>query len=284
MIIFASRILKIYVRDKTAVFFSLLLSFIIIGLYILFLGETYSTSFEQIENIHQLMDQWVMAGLLATTSVSTSIATLSIMVDDKYQKRQKDFYCTSIQRSALAGGYFIASLIISFLLSLITLLFAQIYILINNGNWFSLPDYLQIIVILLLTVLMNCSMMFFITSFFKSNHAFSTATSIIGTLIGFLTGIYIPIGTLPEIIQWIIKIFPTSHGAALLRQVMMGSTIDQSFQYLPKTFVNEFQDILGITFQFGNITFTPICYYLYLLIFTFIFFMGAVYVQSRQRQ
>ncbi|WP_129738938.1 ABC transporter permease [Massilimicrobiota timonensis] len=284
MIIFASRVLKIYLRDKTAVFFSLLSSFIIIGLYILFLGETYSSSFEQIGNIHQLMDQWVMAGLLATTSVSTSVATLSVMVDDQYQKRQKDFYCTPIKKTALAGGYFMASLIISFFLSLITLFFAQIYILINKGSWFSFSVYMQIIVILLLTVLMNSSMMFFISSFFKSNHAFSTATSIMGTLIGFLTGIYIPIGTLPEIIQWVIKIFPTSHGAVLLRQTMMNSTMNQSFQQLPQTAVVEFQNILGITYQFENITLTPICHYFYLIIFTIIFFIGAVYIHSRQRQ
>ena len=284
MIIFASRVLKIYLRDKTADFFSLLSSFIIIGLYILFLGETYSSSFEQIGNIHQLMDQWVMAGLLATTSVSTSVATLSVMVDDQYQKRQKDFYCTPIKKTALAGGYFMASLIISFFLSLITLFFAQIYILINKGSWFSFSVYMQIIVILLLTVLMNSSMMFFISSFFKSNHAFSTATSIIGTLIGFLTGIYIPIGTLPEIIQWVIKIFPTSHGAVLLRQTMMNSTMNQSFQQLPQTAVVEFQNILGITYQFENITLTPICHYFYLIIFTIIFFIGAVYIHSRQRQ
>lgn len=284
MIIFASRVLKIYLRDKTAVFFSLLSSFIIIGLYILFLGETYSSSFEQIGNIHQLMDQWVMAGLLATTSVSTSVATLSVMVDDQYQKRQKDFYCTPIKKTALAGGYFMASLIISFFLSLITLFFAQIYILINKGSWFSFSVYMQIIVILLLTVLMNSSMMFFISSFFKSNHAFSTATSIIGTLIGFLTGIYIPIGTLPEIIQWVIKIFPTSHGAVLLRQTMMNSTMNKSFQQLPQTAVVEFQNILGITYQFENITLTPICHYFYLIIFTIIFFIGAVYIHSRQRQ
>lgn len=284
MIIFASRVLKIYLRDKTAVFFSLLSSFIIIGLYILFLGETYSSSFEQIGNIHQLMDQWVMAGLLATTSVSTSVATLSVMVDDQYQKRQKDFYCTPIKKTALAGGYFMASMIISFFLSLITLFFAQIYILINKGSWFSFSVYMQIIVILLLTVLMNSSMMFFISSFFKSNHAFSTATSIIGTLIGFLTGIYIPIGTLPEIIQWVIKIFPTSHGAVLLRQTMMNSTMNQSFQQLPQTAVVEFQNILGITYQFENITLTPICHYFYLIIFTIIFFIGAVYIHSRQRQ
>ena len=131
---------------------------------------------------------------------------------------------------------------------------------------------------------MNSSMMFFISSFFKSNHAFSTATSIIGTLIGFLTGIYIPIGTLPEIIQWVIKIFPTSHGAVLLRQTMMNSTMNQSFQQLPQTAVVEFQNILGITYQFENITLTPICHYFYLIIFTIIFFIGAVYIHSRQRQ
>ena len=233
MIIFASRVLKIYLRDKTAVFFSLLSSFIIIGLYILFLGETYSSSFEQIGNIHQLMDQWVMAGLLATTSVSTSVATLSVMVDDQYQKRQKDFYCTPIKKTALAGGYFMASLIISFFLSLITLFFAQIYILINKGSWFSFSVYMQIIVILLLTV---------------------------------------------------IKIFPTSHGAVLLRQTMMNSTMNQSFQQLPQTAVVEFQNILGITYQFENITLTPICHYFYLIIFTIIFFIGAVYIHSRQRQ
>lgn len=283
MIMFASRVLKIYLRDKTTVFFSLLSSIMIIGLYILFLGETYSTSFQQIDHIHQLMNQWVMAGLLATTSVSTSMATFSIMIDDQYQKKQKDFDCTSISKTALAGGYFIASLSISFFLSLITLLFAQLYILINQGNWFSCLTYLQLIIILLLTVLMNTSMIFFITSFFKSRHAFSTATSVIATLIGFVTGIYIPIGTLPDMIQWIIKIFPTSHGAALFRQVMMNETMNQSFQYLPDTVLSEFQNILGITYQFGDITFTPLYDIFYLIIFTMIFFMGTVYVHRKQR-
>ena len=89
---------------------------------------------------------------------------------------------------------------------------------------------------------------------------------------------------MPEIIQWVIKIFPTSHGAVLLRQTMMNSTMNQSFQQLPQTAVVEFQNILGITYQFENITLTPICHYFYLIIFTIIFFIGAVYIHSRQRQ
>jgi multidrug/hemolysin transport system permease protein len=45
MIAFMNRNLKIFFKDKSAVFFSLLAVFIIIGLYALFLGETWTDSF-----------------------------------------------------------------------------------------------------------------------------------------------------------------------------------------------------------------------------------------------
>ena len=93
---FISRILKLYFRDKTAVFFSLLSSFIIIGLYILFLGDTYTSEFNHITGVRQLMDLWLMAGLLATSSVSTTIAVFGIMINDRVKKIYKDFYCTPI--------------------------------------------------------------------------------------------------------------------------------------------------------------------------------------------
>jgi multidrug/hemolysin transport system permease protein len=63
--------------------------------------------------------------------------------------------------------------------------------------------------------------MYYIVSWFKSINAFSTASSIVGTLIGFITGIYIPIGSVPEAVQMVIKIFPPSHAAVLFRSVMM---------------------------------------------------------------
>lgn len=274
MILFSLRVLKLYFRDKTAVFFSLLSSFIIIGLYILFLGDTFTNSFPQIENIKLMMDQWVMAGLLATSSVSTTIAAFSIMVNDTAMNLSKDFYCTPVKKRNLVGGYFIAAFIIGLSLSLVTLLFAQIYILINGGSLFTFYTYLKIILILVVVVFMNASMMFFISSFFKTNNSFSTASTIVGTLIGFLTGIYVPIGSLPEMVQWIIKIFPTSQGVVLLRQVMMESTMSEAFVYVPEKIVLEIKEILGITFQVGDITLSMASHYIYLIVFTIIFFIG----------
>ena len=68
----------------------------------------------------------------------------------------------------------------------------------------------------LLTFSASCFTMYDIVSWFKSIHAFSTASSIVGTFIGFLTGIYIPFRSLPEAVQLVIKIFPPSHTAVLI--------------------------------------------------------------------
>ncbi len=278
MKLFILRILKLYFRDKTAVFFSLLSSFIIIGLYMLFLGKTYSKQYNEIEQVGQLMNQWIMAGILATNSVSTTTAVSSIMVDDKAKNIQKDFYCSPVKNIFLEGSYILATLIIGFILSIVTLNFAQIYIFINGGIVFSLMTYIKIIMTLILVVSMNGSMMFFISSLFKSNHAFSTASTIIGTIIGFLTGIYVPIGSLPSLIQWIIKLFPTSHGAALLRLIMMEKTMGDVFDMFPNSVLTEFKEMLGISYHFHHIMISPIGNAIYLISFTFLFVILSLWI------
>lgn len=56
MLTFAQRNLKLFFRDKSAVFFSLLAVFIIIGLYALFLGDVWTDSLSDLANARQLMD------------------------------------------------------------------------------------------------------------------------------------------------------------------------------------------------------------------------------------
>ncbi|UTY39153.1 hypothetical protein NMU03_16565 [Allocoprobacillus halotolerans] len=167
MRILTLRVLKLYFRDKVAVFFSLLSSFIMIVLYIVFLSDTYTSSLSQIQGASQLMNQWVMAGILATSSVSTTIATFSMMVEDRAKMIEKDFDCSPIHKKVLIFSYYIAGLIVGYVLSLITLLFAQIYILYTGGNWFGWITTFKIIMILFLVVIMNGSMMFYFTSFLK---------------------------------------------------------------------------------------------------------------------
>lgn len=51
MIGFAKRNLKLFFRDKSAVFFSLLAVFIIIGLYALFLGDVWTGGMEGVAEV-----------------------------------------------------------------------------------------------------------------------------------------------------------------------------------------------------------------------------------------
>ena len=62
------RNLKLYFKDKGAVFFSLLGVLIVIGLYILFLGDTFTDGLKEFYKPENIMSGWIMAGLLAITS------------------------------------------------------------------------------------------------------------------------------------------------------------------------------------------------------------------------
>ena len=86
MISFGIRNLKVFFKDKSSVFFSLLAVFIIIGLYALFLGDVWTSSMSDIAGIRFLMDSWIMAGLLAVTSVTTTMGAYGIMVQDREKK------------------------------------------------------------------------------------------------------------------------------------------------------------------------------------------------------
>lgn len=283
MIYFANRNLKLFFRDKSAVFFSLLASLIIIGLYILFLGDTYTENLKGMDHADELIDNWVMAGLLAVTSVTTTLGAFGIMVNDKAQKIYKDFYASPISRRNIAGGYLVSAFAIGFIMSVITLIFAEIYIVAQGGSMMTVPVLVKVLLLVLLADLTNTAMIFFITSFFESQNAFTTASTVIGTLIGFITGIYLPIGSLPEGVQWIIKLFPTSHAAALMRQTMMEDSMSSAFVHAPVSFVSEFEESMGLVYHYGKYQLNNMNSMLILLGFALVFFLLAVMKLSRKR-
>lgn len=253
MSVFIKRNLKLFFRDKTAVLFSLLAVFIIIALYAVFLGDVWlADSMRNIQNAEILMNSWLMAGLLAVASVTTTMGAFGVMIDDQVKKINKDFYSAPIKRSSITGGYIGSAYLIGVMMSFVTVLVAQGYILLNGGAWFTIGVYCKAVLLVLFTTLTNTSMVCFMVSFFKSHSAFSTASTIIGTLIGFLTGIYLPIGTLPEWVQMVIKLFPVSHAASLFRQVLMEAPMQAAFEGIPVAYLDEFKEYMGVTFQFGG--------------------------------
>lgn len=284
MLNIAQRNLKIFFRDRSAVFFSLLAVFIIIGLYVMFLGDTLANGLKEVagDSAKSLVNTWIVAGLLAVTSITTTMGAFGIMVEDRSKKILKDFSASPIKRSTLAGGYIFSSFIIGVLISIVALILVEAYVAAYGGQLLSLMKLLQVLGLIVLSVLSGSAMVFFLVSFFKSQNAFATASTVIGTLIGFITGIYIPIGTLPEAVQFIVKIFPVSHSAALFRQVFMEQSLSDAFANAPSEALLSFQEMMGVKYMFGSFTTDAVTSIIVLVVTTFLFYGLAILNISRK--
>lgn len=108
MINFAGRNLKIFLRQKSAVFFSLLGVFVIIGLYVVFLGDVWATEFD-LPDKDVLMNNWIIAGIVSVASITTAMGAFQTMVEDRMKKNSKDFFSAPIKRFQIVGGYILSA-------------------------------------------------------------------------------------------------------------------------------------------------------------------------------
>jgi len=283
MINFAVRCVKVYFRDRLAIFFSLLSVIIIFLLYALFLGGSWMTAVPpEVTGGQLLLDTWLMAGIMAVISFTTTTAAFGSMVDDRAKKISKDFYSAPIKRPVLVGGYILSSYFIGVIMSLFALVFLDLYLLIRDGTILGLLPTIGTIGLILIATLSNSAIVFFIASFIKSQTAFGTVSTLIGTLMGFIAGIYMPIGLFPAAVQVLIKFIPVSHAASLFRLVIMGDPMSQAFAGAPAEILTGFQDEMGITFSLGDFTFTTWMQILYLVATAVLFYLLSLLVVKRK--
>lgn len=277
----AQRNIMIFLRNKRGVFSSFLGAIIVIAIYVIFLGENLKEGYPNIKDIDILMNSWAMAGIISVVSVTTTMGSFGVTVLDRELKRSKDFYCSPVKTRELVGGYILSSYLIGVIMSIFTFILAEIYIVLSGGQFLPILSIIKVIGVILLTVLSSSAMIFFIVNLLNSIDTFSTASTIIGTLIGFLTGIYIPIGSLPQAVQTIIKVFPISHGTVLLRQIITESPSKVAFVDSTNV-LTAFNEHMGVTFgSIGSLPETSI-HIMFLVISAIVFYFVTVLMVSRK--
>ncbi|WP_048344873.1 ABC transporter permease [Limosilactobacillus mucosae] len=282
MKIMVKRNLKIYFQDKASVFFSMLSVIIIFALYIFFIGDSISSGLKFLPHPNRLMRAWMLAGMLASASITTSLGAYGVMISDRENKTIKDFYSSPVSRRQIAGGYIITGFIISIIMSIFTLIFGEIYMGMIGGAVLDVDILLKLFGVIVLSAFASSAIASFIISFLKTNSAYSAASMIVGTLIGFLVGAYIPIGNLPENVQWLVKYFPCAHSAVLYRQLLMESSIKENFANQPTAVLKETKEILGVVFVYNGHTASAWMSVAALLITGVVFYLLAVLVLIRK--
>lgn len=257
VIMLTKRNMLLYLKDKATVFFSMLSMFIIIGLTIVFLGKMNVDNILEMVSIERkmatyLVNSWVMAGIIVVNSVTVTLGVIRIMVDDEDKNRITSFWVSPVSRSKITLGYILAAFIIGCIFCFITLGISQVYIYLSGGNFLGFNELIKSIVFTVINVFSSSCFIFFIATFIHTNSVFSALSTILGTLIGFISGIYLPMGALPNMVQKVVKCFPIAYGTSLMREVYVKDAMDKVFSGAPAKILNEYTNYMGITVSIGE--------------------------------
>lgn len=246
---------KVFRRDQSLVFFSFLSVLIVIILYVVFIQKTQVDAITQVvpasTTIPTMVNEWMVAGLLSIISVTTTLAAFSIYIKDAETKMLADFLTTPLSRVKIQLSYIVNAWIVGYVLSLFAFVVCEIFIVSMGGEWLSVVNILKITGVLALTVTLSSTMNLFFTLLAKSQNAFSALNTIVGTTIGFLCGVYVPMVALPTFVQKIIMLFPISHATVIMRNILMDNSITKIFKGAP-TAAQNYKLNFGIIYEFNG--------------------------------
>lgn len=265
LITITSRNLKQYLRDKGAIFFSLLSMLIVILLMFFFLGDATAGNITNIlaqfpgrdaaqdkENANLLILAWTCAGMVCINAVTATQASLSYMIKDREDGKLNSILTAPVSRLTIAAGYVLAAWISSVIICTATLLISELYCVSQGMTAFSAISHLKLIGMIAANSFTYATLMYLVAALVKSSGAWGGLGTIIGTLVGFLGGIYIPVGEVSGLIAGVIKSTPVIYGAALFRNEMTSLILTDTCQGLPTDVVTELKRSMGMELTVGE--------------------------------
>jgi multidrug/hemolysin transport system permease protein len=282
------RNIQLFFRDRANVFFSLLAVIIIIALYAFFLGGVMVDGLEQIpglsvsakDELDVIAAGIILSGMIAVTAVTAAQGALGVAVADK-TGAGKDFVTSPVKREKTVFSYIVGSAVCSGIMTLAALVLSIGCMMVSGGKMPTAPQFGMIGITLILAVLCGNAFVYLISVFIKTPSAFTSFSIVLGTLIGFVMGIYIPIGDLPEGVGWVIKCFPMSHAASMFKIAIISDELKAAFP--DENALSEIYKMFGITFSYGEFTSGFWFSALVLIVFTVLFFGAAVLLEKLRR-
>ena len=224
----------IFLRSKQVVFSSLFSSIILIALYFLFIAKLYSQGFNETaglalnqKQINAAIYLQMIMGVLVINSVSLSTGMFTFMARDFETHKIKAFLLTKTKPIQITLSYLFSALFVSFLLNFFTLIVSLIIIGAITGIWLGAGAFFSIIGALIVTTVVGCAVMLFITSIVRSSVAIGVISGFIGTILGFLCGIYMPYSNMGVGAKYIGSFLPFTHLTIWLKQISLGNIFTQ---------------------------------------------------------
>lgn len=253
------RHLKIFIKKPGNLFLSLLSSVVILSLYFLFIRDFTIKAVSDYgfsSNINDLfVDRLMVSGLLIVIGATSILSIVSIFINDKCRGILKDFYITSISKINIIYTYIISSIIISTLLSLFIYFFVELFFMIYY-DYFSISEIINSCQIIIISNIISSNIIFIIAIFINNITSFSTFETLYGVVIGFFTGVYIPIGYYPGFIKNLFFFFPLTQTTSILRQINTNDIAAKILSHYPKKSHGILYETFGIHLKFNDYVIT----------------------------
>lgn len=234
------RSLKIFLKDKASVFFSLLAPLIVLGLYLLFLGDIQmdgiKAAFEgaPIDDklLKSFVDSWMLAGVVSVACVTVSFSVQGITVQDREKGVLNDMLASPISRGIIDLSYLISNFVVTLCICLIVLAVAFVYVAIT-GWALSFVDVVLLIALTIMSVLSASIISTLVGLAFRTSSQHSSFVGIISAVIGFVMGAFMPLSAFPEGVQYVTLFVPATYSAALYRNLFMRGALEKIDAVLP---------------------------------------------------
>ncbi|MCH5262086.1 MAG: ABC transporter permease [Lachnospiraceae bacterium] len=260
------RITLVYVRDRAAVFFSILSMLIILMLVWLFLGNMNSENIVDVlstyggvrdavqdkKNADYFVVVWTLAGVLLSNCVTISMTVMGNMIYDEEKNKLACFYVAPVGRIKIALGYVLSAWLIGTVMCALTLVAAQGWLLLSGRETLTAVAMTQLLGMILLNTLVYASLSYLVALFIHSQSAWSGLLTIVGTLVGFLGAVYLPVYMLPDKVASFLKGLPILHGVSMMRRVCAAAAVENTFAGLPAEVSEQFCENMGIVIHMGE--------------------------------
>ena len=184
---FVKRNMKIYLRDRSAVFFSLMTMIIVIGLMLLFLGDMNVEAVTKMlsalpgrdaqadeANAKLLVLMWTCAGIIPINAVTVAISALSPMIKDRAEGRINSIYTAPVSRLTVSAGYICSTCFSAIVICILTLVISEIYCVTQGAEAFSFAAHMKLLGMIAANSFTYSSLVYLLSAAAKTEGAWSS--------------------------------------------------------------------------------------------------------------
>lgn len=250
------RHLLLFIKSPINIILSFLSSLVILSLYFLFIRDftiKAVSDYGFVSNLNNLfVDKLMTSGLLIVIGATSVLSIIFIFVKDNYNSIIKDFRVTPISYIKIIYSYFLASFIISMIITIISYIGIEIFFILHYDYHSPLRVIISSLFIITLSNIIATLLILIISIKLNNFNSFSTFQTLYGVVIGFFTGVYIPIGYYPEIIRNIFFYFPLCQTTSILRNIQTSNITTDILNHYPTNTHHILYETFGIHLTFNN--------------------------------